>query len=76
MFRRFAPIGLATSLMVTGNLRAWRHTINLRTALAAEDEARIVYGEAARLLKAEYPNVFFDMRENEHGEWTFEHEKI
>jgi thymidylate synthase (FAD) len=76
MFRRFAPIGLSTSIMVSANLRAWRHVINLRTAESAEEEIRLVFGKAARLLKEEYPNAFFDMQENEAGEWVFEHPKI
>jgi thymidylate synthase (FAD) len=76
MFRRFAPIGLATTIMATGNFRAWRHTIALRTSLHAEEEARICYGEAARQLKEHYPNIFFDMNENEDGEWVLENPKI
>lgn len=76
MFRRVAPIGLSTSIMVTGNLRAWRHIINLRTSEAAEEEIRLVIGQVARLLKEQYPNVFFDMQENDVGEWIFEHPKV
>lgn len=76
MFRRLAPIGLATSIMATGNLRAWRHTINLRTAEAAEEEIRLVFGRIARILKGRYPNAFFDMQENAAGEWVFEHPKV
>ncbi len=76
MFRRLAPIGLATTIMATGNLRAWRHTINLRTAETAEEEIRMVFNQVARLLKEKYPNAFYDMRENEAGEWVFEYPKI
>jgi thymidylate synthase (FAD) len=76
MFRRLAPIGLATSIMATGNLRAWRHVIRMRTETVAEEEIRLCFQKAASLLKAEYPNAFFDMSENEAGEWTFEHRKI
>lgn len=76
MFRRVAPIGLSTSIMVTGNLRAWRHIINLRTSEAAEEEIRLVIGKVARQLKELYPNVFFDMQENDAGEWVFEYPKI
>ncbi|MCF8095992.1 MAG: FAD-dependent thymidylate synthase, partial [Desulfobacteraceae bacterium] len=31
MFRRLAPVGIGTTIMVTGNLRAWRHIISMRT---------------------------------------------
>jgi thymidylate synthase ThyX len=76
MFRRIAPIGLSTSIMATGNLRAWRHTIRMRTETVAEEEIRLCFSKAAKLLKDQYPNVFYDMQENEAGEWTFEHRKI
>lgn len=76
MFRRVAPIGLATTIMITGNLRAWRHIINLRTSTAAEEEIRLVISEVARTLKSEYPNIFFDMTENDAGEWIFEYPKV
>ena len=76
MFRRLAPIGLATSIMVTGNLRSWRHIIELRTSTAAEEEIRLVIGKAAALLKPKYPNVFQDMSRSEDGSWVFEHSKV
>lgn len=76
MFRRLAPIGLATTIMATGNLRAWRHVLRMRTETVAEEEIRLVFGKAARVLKREYPNAFFDMTENEAGEWILEHRKI
>jgi thymidylate synthase (FAD) len=76
MFRRIAPIGLATSIMATGNLRAWRHVIRMRTETVAEEEIRICFRQAARILKDLYPNVFFDMIENEAGEWVPEYRKI
>ncbi|MFC1610304.1 FAD-dependent thymidylate synthase [Myxococcota bacterium] len=70
MFRRLAPIGLGTSIMVTGNLRAWRHVIATRTSPAAEEEIRIVVGKIATICKREYPHVFFDIsRDDETGEW-------
>ncbi|MBU1891204.1 FAD-dependent thymidylate synthase [Patescibacteria group bacterium] len=76
MFRRLAPIGLATSIMATGNLRAWRHVIGLRTSTHAEEEIRLVFDKVARMLKAEYPHAFFDMQCNDAGEWVCEHPKI
>jgi thymidylate synthase (FAD) len=76
MFRRLAPIGLSTSIMATGNFRAWRHVIGLRTSTHAEEEIRLVFGKVARILKEHYPNAFFDMSENEAGEWVCEHPKI
>lgn len=76
MFRRIAPIGLATTIMATGNLRAWRHTIRMRTEEAAEEEIRLGFSKAAQQLKDAFPNAFYDMSENDAGEWVFEHPKI
>ena len=77
MFRRLAPIGLGTSIMVTGNLRAWRHIIAMRTSPAAEEEIRIVAGQIADICKREYPNVFQDMEfDPASGTWRFDHSKV
>lgn len=76
MYRRLAPIGLATSIMVTGNLRSWRHIIEQRTSMAAEEEIRLVIGKAAALLNAAYPNAFQDMTCLADGSWVFEHSKV
>jgi thymidylate synthase (FAD) len=76
MFRRLAPIGTATSIIVTGNLRSWRHIIAQRTSLGAEEEIRLVVGKSARILRGRYPNVFADMTEHEDGSFTFENNKV
>ena len=77
MFRRLAPIGLGTSIMVTGNLRAWRHIIGMRTSPAAEEEIRIVAGQIAEICKQEYPNIFQDMElDPESCTWQFTHPKV
>ncbi|HEQ71199.1 MAG TPA: FAD-dependent thymidylate synthase [Spirochaetia bacterium] len=77
LFRRLAPIGLGTTIMVTGNLRAFRHVIAMRTHEGAEEEIRLVIKEIARILKEEYPAVFQDMRENPTtGAFEFDHSKV
>lgn len=75
-FRRLAPEGLLTSIMVTGNLRAWRHMIEIRTSEAAEEEIRVVFSKISDILKKEYPNVFQDMSVNQNGEYKFENSKV
>jgi thymidylate synthase (FAD) len=75
MFRRIAPIGLATSILVTANLRSWRHVIELRTSPAAEEEIRLVIGKAARILKNEFPSSFQDMTDDD-GVFTFARSKV
>ncbi|MBA7627745.1 Flavin-dependent thymidylate synthase [subsurface metagenome] len=77
MFRRLAPMGLGTSIMVTGTLRAWRHIIALRTSQAAEEEIRLVLGMIAGICQKECPHVFQDMEySSETGEWKFLNPKV
>lgn len=77
MFRRLAPIGLGTTIMVTGNLRAWRHIIATRTSPHAEEEIRLVGGQIARICQREFPHVFQDMRHDPAtGAWTFDHPRV
>jgi thymidylate synthase (FAD) len=76
LFRRLAPEGLGTTIMVTGNLRAFRHIIAARTHEGAEEEIRLVVGEIARILKKEYPGVFQDMTRDDDGSWKFMYEKV
>jgi thymidylate synthase (FAD) len=77
--RRLAPIGLATSIMATMNLRAWRHVIAQRSDSAAEEEMRLLIGgTVAPKLKIMYPAAFQDMHQSEDDEfsWTFDSTKI
>jgi thymidylate synthase (FAD) len=68
-FRRIAPDGLATSIMMTANIRALRHVINMRTHIAAEEEIRVVYDQIAELCKERYPNFFQDCERQEDESW-------
>lgn len=77
MFRRLAPIGIGTTIVVTGNLRSWRHIIEMRTSVHAEEEIRIVCSQIAQICKKEYPHVFQDMSfDAATGEWVFTHPKV
>jgi thymidylate synthase (FAD) len=60
-FRRLAPIGLATNIMVTTNHRNWRHIIEQRTAPGAEEEIKEVFGVVASVLRTNFPNIYQDM---------------
>lgn len=75
-FRRVAPIGLATSIMFTMNIRTLRHVISMRTSPHAEEEIREVFREVAHICQRTYPNFFQDMVENSDGSFTFECKKI
>lgn len=59
--RRAIPDGVLTGIVVTTNARNWRHTIETRTALAAEEEIRFVYARIADKLQAMYPAIYQDM---------------
>lgn len=58
--RRIAPIGLATTIGFSANLRALRWLLQLRTAPSAEEEIRRVFGMVGEIVTTRYPNVFAD----------------
>jgi thymidylate synthase (FAD) len=60
--RRLAPEGLGTDIICTGNHRAWRHQIEVRTSAHAEEEIRIVFADVYNQLSGRYPNVYQDAR--------------
>lgn len=74
--RRFAPEGLTTSIMWSANIRTLRHVIETRTALGAEEEVRFVFGEVARKMVNEVPELFGDFEETAHGEWVPKWSKV
>ncbi len=59
--RRLAPIGLATTIIVTTNHRNWRHLISMRTSSAAEEEIRYVMYDLGIQLKEGNPAIYQDM---------------
>lgn len=74
--RRFAPIGVATGLVTTLNIRAIRHIIYMRTALGAEEEIRIVCDQIARTMLNECPGLMQDYQPNNDREWIPEFLKV
>lgn len=74
--RRMAPMGVATEEGWTANIRTLRHVIYMRTALAAEEEIRIVMDQVAEIMLAELPNIMADYNPNEHREWIPEFLKV
>lgn len=58
--RRVAPLGLATTIGWSCNMRALRHTIEMRTAPSAEEEIRLVFAQVAEIAVSRYPNLFAD----------------
>jgi thymidylate synthase (FAD) len=62
-FRRVAPEGLATGIVMTFNIRSLRWIIEQRTAPWAEEEIRIVFNIVAKDAMARWPMVFQDFKE-------------
>ena len=60
--RRLAPIGVATSIGWSANIRAIRHVIEMRTHPSAEEEIRLLFSKVAALCVSRYPHLFGDYR--------------
>ncbi len=60
--RRIAPIGLATNIGWSCNMRTLRHVIEQRTSPWAEEEIRFVFGKIGDLAVQRWPNLFADYR--------------
>jgi len=60
--RRFAPIGLATSIGWSANARALRWVLEARTDPGAEEEIRLVFGKVGEIVCTKYPNIFRDFK--------------
>ena len=75
-FRRLAPMGLATGIVWSANLRALRHVIEMRTSIHAEEEMRIVFSKVAELCADNWPMIFQDMKKDEQSQYTFARSKV
>lgn len=72
MFRRLAPIGLATSVVWTANVNTLRHVIQARTSPHAEEEIRVVFDAVGQWCVDLAPNIFGDLsrvRADNLGQW-------
>ncbi len=58
--RRVAPIGLATNIGWSCNIRALRHVIEMRTDPGAEEEIRFVFNLVSKIAQQRWPSVFQD----------------
>lgn len=71
-FRRVAPIGIATGIVTTFNVRSLRWIIQMRTAESAEVEIRKVFCEVYKIVKDKYPFLFQDFETVDTGDGLFE----
>lgn len=73
--RRMAPIGLCTSIMVSSNIRNWRHIIEMRTSHGAEEEIREIFLQLFYDQNMRHPNLYQDAT-IENGTVKFKYSKI
>jgi len=79
--RRVAPIGVATNIGWSCNIRAARHIIEMRTDEHAEEEIRLVFNKIGDILKDRYPALFADYKVEVKGadnnqEWVTTRRKV
>lgn len=63
--RAVLPTSLKTELIMTANLREWRHFLKLRTSKNAHPDLRALTVPLLRELKRILPNIFDDIYEEE-----------
>jgi thymidylate synthase (FAD) len=66
--RLLLPSCAETKIVVTANLRAWRHFLEMRGSEHADEEIRALAISVYRTLSDLYPTVFDDFMENRIGE--------
>lgn len=59
--RRYAPEGLATSILHSANVRTWRWLIESRTSIHAEEEIRLVFYNVYKNQMERHPNLYQDV---------------
>lgn len=78
--RAVLPNCVETKILVTGNVRAWRHFLTKRGALGADAEIRRLALSVCGILKAEAPMLFSDVNEMQDEKRrkyiTIEHESV
>ena len=78
--RRILPIGMATNIIWSCNMRALRHVIEMRTEPSAEEEIRLVFSKVASLAIVRWRNIFGDYRVTEKdgypSQYHFESSKV
>ena len=60
--RDVLPLSTATELVVTGNIREWRHFFRLRTDVRAHPQIASVAGSLLDELKSKIPVLFDDIK--------------
>lgn len=77
--RRLAPIGVATNIGWSANIRTIRWLLEARTHPSAEEEIRLVFSQVGSLMLERYPNLFADFKSEEvdgHPHFVTESSKV
>lgn len=74
--RRIVGMGVATGGVWTGNLRALRHVITMRTDAAAEEEIYYVFSNVLKMMAEKDPLFFGDFTKLENGSWVPKYRKV
>lgn len=72
MARSVLPNSLKTEVVVTANIREWRHILRLRTAKDAHPQMRALMLGLLKQLKEKLPVLFEDIKEMEDDEYADE----
>lgn len=76
LFRRIVGMGVATGGVWTGNIRALRHVIALRTSPAAEEEILHVFSRVCRIMTKNEPMMFGDFTQTPDGFYVPKYPKV
>lgn len=71
-FRRIAPEGMATGLVMSFNMRELRWVIENRTTEHAEVEIRLVFNKVAEIAVKRWPMIFQDFTKKDTGDGLFQ----
>ena len=74
--RRIVGMGVATGGVWSGNIRALRHVMTMRTSPAAEEEICHVFSRIAQMMVEREPLLMGDFYENEAGTWQPRYLKV
>lgn len=60
--RGVLPNALKTTVVMTANIREWRHVLSLRTSKAAHPDIRLIMSQVLVGFQGQYPVLFDDIR--------------
>lgn len=66
--RQVLPMALKTEMVMTANLREWRHIFELRCSDAAHPHCKDIFNKILKTFKEKYPTIFGDMTVNPNWE--------